>query len=81
MVSDYPERLTENGTLFTATLRSEQPSRFLYFHYNPPGQPTRRIVLHAQNLSSEPAIVQMIAGAGDRPATKWRSGTRRPNVS
>ncbi|MBV9027395.1 MAG: hypothetical protein JO311_02165, partial [Candidatus Eremiobacteraeota bacterium] len=39
MVSDYPERLTENGTLFTADLRYDQPSRFLYFHYNPGGQP------------------------------------------
>jgi hypothetical protein len=64
MVSDYPERLTENGMLFTADLRSEQPSRFLYFHYNPPGQPSRRIVLRAQNLSREPSIVQFISGRG-----------------
>lgn len=64
MVSDYPERLTENGMLFTADLRSEQPSRFLYFHYNPPGQPSRRIVLRAQNLSHEPSIVQFISGRG-----------------
>jgi hypothetical protein len=64
MVSDYPERLTENGTLFTADLRSAVPSRFLYFHYNPPGQPDRRIVLRAQNLSREPSIVQMISGRG-----------------
>ncbi|MGC1381284.1 MAG: pilus assembly protein N-terminal domain-containing protein, partial [Candidatus Baltobacteraceae bacterium] len=64
MVSDYPERLTENGTLFTADLRSEQPSRFLYFHYNPPGQPDRRIVLRAENLSREPSIVQFISGHG-----------------
>ncbi len=64
MVSDYPERLTEDGTLFTADLRYEQPSRFLYFHYNPPGQPNRRIVLHAENLSHEPSIVQFISGRG-----------------
>jgi hypothetical protein len=64
MVSDYPERLTENGTLFTADLRSEQPSRFLYFHYNPPGQPDRRIVLRAENPSREPSIVQFISGRG-----------------
>ena len=64
MVSDYPERLTENGTLFTADLRYEQPSRFLYFHYNPPGQPDRRIVLRAENLSREPSIVQFISGRG-----------------
>jgi hypothetical protein len=64
MVSDYPERLTENGTLFTADLSNEQPSRFLYFHYNPPGQPNRRIVLRAENLSREPSIVQFISGPG-----------------
>jgi putative type II/III system pilus formation protein len=64
MVSDYPERLTEDGTLFTADLRHEQPSRFLYFHYNPPGQPDRRIVLRAENLSREPSIVQFISGRG-----------------
>jgi hypothetical protein len=64
MVSDYPERLTENGTLFTADLRHEAPSRFLYFHYNPPGQPDRRIVLRAENLSREPSIVQFISGRG-----------------
>jgi hypothetical protein len=64
MVSDYPERLTENGTLFTSDLHHEQPSRFLYFHYNPPGQPQRRIVLRAENMSPEPAIVQFISGSG-----------------
>ncbi|HEY2476602.1 MAG TPA: pilus assembly protein N-terminal domain-containing protein [Candidatus Cybelea sp.] len=64
MVSDYPERLTENGTLFTADLSSTVPSRFLYFHYNPPGQPDRRIILRAQNLSREPSVVQMISGRG-----------------
>jgi len=64
MVSDFPEKLTENGILFSADLKHEVPSRFLYFHYNPPGQPDRRIVLVAQNESSEPATVQFISGRG-----------------
>lgn len=64
MVSDFPERLTENGLLFTADLANDTPSRFLYFHYNPPGQPDRRIVLRAENNSPEPAIVQFISGPG-----------------
>jgi hypothetical protein len=64
MVSDFPERLTENGVLFTADLKHTQPSRFLYFHYNPPGEPDRRIVLRAQNLSPEPAVLQFISGEG-----------------
>ncbi len=65
MVSDFPEKLTENGILFTTDLKHEAPSRFLYFHYNPPGQPDRRIVLVAQNQSSEPATVQFISGRGN----------------
>ena len=64
MVSDFPERLTENGILFTADLHRNAPSRFLYFHYNPPGEPDRRIVLMAENHSTEPATVQFISGRG-----------------
>lgn len=74
MVSDYPERLTENGVLFTADLRHEQPSRFLYFHYNPPGQPDRQIVLRAENLSPEPSIVQFISGRGGPSANEMEVG-------
>lgn len=64
MVSDYPERLEANGVLFTADLAREAPSRFLYFHFNPTGQPDRRVVLRAANSSPEPAVVQFISGAG-----------------
>lgn len=64
MVSDFPERLTENGVLFTADLHRNTPSRFLYFHYNPAGEPDRRIVLMAENHSTEPATVQFISGRG-----------------
>jgi len=64
MVSDFPERLESNGILFTADLRRDQPSRFLYFHYNPPGSPARRIVLRAQNQSAEPATIAFISGQG-----------------
>lgn len=74
MVSDFPERLTENGQLFTADLKRTQPSRFLYFHYNPPGEPDRRIVLRAQNLSPEPAIVQFISGQGGPSTNEMLTG-------
>ncbi|MBV8068032.1 MAG: pilus assembly protein N-terminal domain-containing protein, partial [Candidatus Eremiobacteraeota bacterium] len=74
MVSDYPERLVEDGTLFTADLRSEQPSRFLYFHYNPRGQPDRRIVLRADNPSREPSIVQFISGRGGPSSNEMEVG-------
>ncbi|MBC5815288.1 MAG: pilus assembly protein N-terminal domain-containing protein [Candidatus Eremiobacteraeota bacterium] len=62
-VSDFPERLTENGELFTRELERGVPTRFLYFHYNPADQPARRIVLRAQNASGEPALVQFISGS------------------
>ena len=74
LVSDFPERLTENGVLFTADLRRTQPSRFLYFHYNPPGEPDRRIVLRAQNPSPEPAILQFIDGEGTTSANEMLTG-------
>jgi len=64
MVSDFPERLTENGILFAADLQRTQPSRFLYFHFNPPGEPARRVVLRAENRSAEPALLQFIYGQG-----------------
>ncbi len=68
LVSDYPERLTANGVLFTAHLDRLQPQRLLYYHYNPASEPARRIVLKAHNASREPATVQMIDGsAGPGP--------------
>lgn len=80
LVSDFPERLTENGVLFTAVLSREQPRSFLYFHYNPSGQPDRRIVLRAENPSSEPAVLQFISGAGGPSPNEMEAGhdsTRR----
>jgi hypothetical protein len=62
LVSDYPETLKENGTLFSADLSAKSADRFLYFHYNPGSQPDRRIVLKVQNPSNQPALVQFIAG-------------------
>jgi hypothetical protein len=74
MVSDSPERLTENGLLFEADLRNDTPSRFLYFHYNPPGQPDRRVVLRAQNNSDEPATLQFISGSGGPSPNEMSAG-------
>ena len=74
MVSDFPETLKENGVLFTADLTREQPSRFLYYHYNPAGQPDRRIVLRAQNTANEPALVQFISGVAGPGAYEMEVG-------
>lgn len=73
-VSDYPEKLTENGVLFASDLKRTQPTRFLYFHYNPAGEPDRRIVLRAQNLSPEPAVVQFISGPGGPDPNEMLTG-------
>ena len=62
LVSDFPETLKENGILFNADLDARSTDRFLYYHYNPPEQPDRRIVLDVQNPSSQPALVQYISG-------------------
>ncbi len=63
LVSDYPERLTANGVLFTARLDRAQAQRFLYYHYNPANEPARRILLKARNSSNAPATVQIIDGS------------------
>jgi hypothetical protein len=63
LVSDYPERLTANGVLFTARLDRTQAQRFLYYHFNPGTEPGRRILLKARNASNAPATVQMIEGS------------------
>src|ERR1700692_467668 len=62
LVSDYPETLRENGILFTVDLIASEAERFLYYHYNPPNQPDRRILLKIENASSQPALLQFISG-------------------
>ena len=74
MISDFPERLLHNGMLFATTLDARRPSRFLYFHYNPPGQPGRRIVLRAVNTSAEPTLVQFIEGKAGPTANEMAVG-------
>ena len=74
MVSDFPEKLTENGVLFTSDLKRAAPSRFLYFHYNPPGEPDRRLILRVQNMSAEPAILQYISGEGGPDPNEMAAG-------
>jgi putative type II/III system pilus formation protein len=80
LVSDYPERLTANGVLFTSRLDRAQAQRFLYYHYNPGTEPARRILLKARNTSTEPATVQMIegsAGPGLNEMEVGHSSTKR----
>jgi hypothetical protein len=63
LVSDYPERLTADGILFSARLDRTQAQRFLYYHFNPANEPARRILLKAHNGSNAPTTVQLIDGS------------------
>ncbi len=74
LVSDFPETLKETGILFTADLTARNAERFLYYHYNPSGQPDRRIVLHVHNPSGEPALVQFIAGTAGPETNEMEVG-------
>ncbi len=74
LVSDYPERLTADGVLFTARLDAKTPQRFLYYHFNPGTEPARRILLKAHNASGAPATVQMIAGSAGPGANEAEVG-------
>ena len=67
LVSDYPERLTANGVLFTARLDRTQAQRFLYYHYNP-GDRTG---------APHPAqSAQRVERAGDRADDRRQRGPR-----
>lgn len=68
MVSDFPETITENGTLFYADVNSGEPARLLYYHYEPPHSVTRRLLVKVQNNGSEASLLQVIDGlAGPNP--------------
>lgn len=74
LVSDYPERLTADGVLFNATIDRSRPQRFLYYHYNPGGEPARRILVKATNTSLLPAVVHVIAGLAGPGANEMEVG-------
>jgi hypothetical protein len=80
LVSDFPETLRENGLLFRADLTRDTAQRFLYYHYNPRGQPNRRILLKVENPSPQAAVVQFISGSAGPEENEMEVGhlsTRR----
>jgi hypothetical protein len=74
LVSDYPETLGANGVLFTADLDRADAQRFLYYHYNPATQPSRRILLRVANPSAAPATVQFISGSAGPETNEMEVG-------
>lgn len=64
LVSDFPETITENGTLFYADVNPDSPARLLYYHYAAAGAPLRRVLVKVQNNGVESSLIQLTAGIG-----------------
>jgi len=79
LVSDYPERLTADGVLFTATVDTSAALRFLYYHYNPPTEPARRILVKITNTGATQAqlqVIESLAGPGSNELEVGHNATR-----
>jgi hypothetical protein len=61
LVSDFPETLVENGTLFYADVNPDAPARLLYYHYAAKPE-TRRVLVKVQNNGLDSSLIQLIAG-------------------
>lgn len=68
LVSDFPETITENGTLFYGDVNYDEPARLLYYHYADRGAPLRRVLVKVQNNGVVSSLIQLTAGiAGPDP--------------
>jgi hypothetical protein len=79
LVSDYPETLTADGVLFTSDVDASAAQRFLYYHYNPPSQPARRVLVKITNPSAVPAtlhVLSALAGPGSNELEVGHNATR-----
>ncbi|MGA2391799.1 MAG: hypothetical protein ABSH03_00440 [Candidatus Lustribacter sp.] len=74
LVSDYPERLTADGVLFTATIDRTASQRFLYYHFNPGTEPERRVLVKATNGAATPAVLHVIAALAGPGANEMEVG-------
>jgi hypothetical protein len=64
MVSDFPETITENGTLFYSDVNYDEPARLMYYHYAAAGAPMRRVLVKVQNNGVVSSLIQLTAGIG-----------------
>jgi hypothetical protein len=79
LVSDYPETLTADGVLFTSDVDANAAQRFLYYHYNPPNQPPRRVLVKITNSSGVPAtlhVLSALAGPGNNELEVGHNATK-----
>jgi len=62
LVSDFPETITEGGTLFYNDITFDKPARLLYYHYAPPGAPLRRVLVKVANSGYDSSVLELISG-------------------
>ena len=62
LVSDFPETITEDGTLFYSDVTFDKPARLLYYHYAPPGAPLRRVLVKVANAGENSSVLELISG-------------------
>lgn len=62
LVSDYPETITEEGTLFYSDVTFDKPARLLYYHYAPSGAPLRRVLVKVANTGDDSSVLELISG-------------------
>lgn len=68
LVSDFPETITEDGTLFYSDVNFDAPARLLYYHYAATGAPLRRVLVKVQNNGVDSSLIELTAGiAGPDP--------------
>src|SRR5579872_858618 len=68
LVSDFPETIVENGTLFYSDVSIDEPARLLYYHYANPSSQARRVIVKAQNNGIDSSVLAMLSGiAGPSP--------------
>lgn len=80
LVSDFPETIVENGTLFYSDVTFDSPARLLYYHYANASAEPRRVVVKAQNNgidSSELAMLSGIAGPNPNILSIGHESTKR----
>lgn len=79
MVSDYPERLTADGVLFTANVDRNAAQRFFYYHFNPGTERARRVLVKVTNSAATPAmlhVVSSLAGPGSNELEVGHNATK-----
>ena len=74
MVSDYPERLDRERHALHRRFALDATLALSLLSLQSAGTADRRIVLRAENLSSEPTIVQFISGRGGPSANEMEVG-------